>query len=528
MEEFVMMKLGLRTLTALLLCLVLSLGTPVSILADEPEANISEEMQAVGEELTEEEAAETPAAETPAAEEPSVETPAAGTRTETAEEIREAEPEQESGSEPESGSGSDDPEPEAPTDPTIPDISSPVGGDIPDVEKEVDPSFIDAEKYLAEDYDDQLCWAATAANILWRDNYAQNAVNPLTNDCFQSEDEVFDYFRKCFTDVAGVPDGAIEYFTNGTYRYAGDENLSQLRSDAPAGGLLPDALDDKSVELIGNAYTNNLMDILYGVIDTTTGALLKWWDTTTGGIRPGAHWLTVVGLEKGGEYGYSGIWLADSDDDPAVNLYPNVTDPVERARLAADMPNSQTRYPLSYEEFGDIFYWIVNGFADSDETTKVIISHLCAIMDIEDEDDDDTDDTDDNNETSSSSHSSSESAQQTYSNEQIAEFAFAQLKAMMIDQGLSAFSPTGYVFDKSSNAGYSLIIRRASTMVRNVYFDGVRLADNGKYYTITRNPEGLFTITFTSEFMKSLNDGSHTLKMEFDAATDIDATITVK
>ncbi|MBR4574897.1 MAG: hypothetical protein IKO16_08290 [Lachnospiraceae bacterium] len=526
-----MMKLRFRTLTALLLCLVLSLGTPVAILADEPDAEISEEVQTGGEEVSEEPAAETPAVEEPSAETPAIETtvtetPAAETPAEPAEEIGEAETEQESGSESESESGSDEPEPEAPTDPTIPDVSSPVGGAIPGVEKEVDPSFIDAEKYLTEDYDEQLCWAATAANILWRDNYAQNAVNPLTNDHFKSEDEVFDYFRKCFTDVAGVPDGAIEYFTKGTYQYTGDEHISQLRPDAPAGGLLPDALDDKSVEVIGNTYTNNLMDILYGVIDTTTGALLKWWDATTGGIRPGAHWLTVIGLEKGGDYGYSGIWLADSDNDPAVDIYPGVTDPVKRAELAASMPNSQTYYPLTYEELGDIFCWIVNGFSGSDETTKVLISHICAIMNNDDEDDDD--DTDDNNETSSSSNSSSESAQQTYSNEQIAEFAFAQLKAMMIDQGLSAYSPTGYVFDRSSNTGYSLIIRRASTMVRNVYFDGVRLADNGKYYTITRNPEGLFTITFTSEFMKSLNDGSHTLKMEFDGSDDIDATITVK
>nr|MCR5733061.1 hypothetical protein [Lachnospiraceae bacterium] len=55
-------------------------------------------------------------------------------------------------------------------------------------------NIVDAEKFFAQGYDENLCWAATAANMLWISGYGQQAINPITDQAFQSEDEIFDYF----------------------------------------------------------------------------------------------------------------------------------------------------------------------------------------------------------------------------------------------------------------------------------------------------------------------------------------------
>ena len=67
------------------------------------------------------------------------------------------------------------------------------------------PDFQEAEKFSKKlsDYDSKLCWAATAANMLWTSGYPQQAVNPKTGNTFQTVDEVFDYFRQTFNDQTG-------------------------------------------------------------------------------------------------------------------------------------------------------------------------------------------------------------------------------------------------------------------------------------------------------------------------------------
>ena len=55
--------------------------------------------------------------------------------------------------------------------------------------KITDAALPDAEKYMLSGYDEQLCWAATAANMLWTSNVAQASVNPDTKANFQTVDE---------------------------------------------------------------------------------------------------------------------------------------------------------------------------------------------------------------------------------------------------------------------------------------------------------------------------------------------------
>ena len=107
------------------------------------------------------------------------------------------------------------------------------------------------------------------------------------------------------------------------------------------------------------------------------------------------------------------------------------------------------------------------------------------------------------------------------------KFVFSELKAMMVKDGLDFYSPTGSVYSANGEVGYSLVIRRLSTALRNVYVNGKLLAP-GSQYTITEDPDGLFTITLTKEFMQSLGDGEHLIKMTFEGAQDVDTAIIVK
>ena len=395
-----------------------------------------------------------------------------------------------------------------------------------EVNKVVDQSYTDAEKYLEEGYDSDLCWAATAANMLWTSDYAPNAIDPRTNELFGNEDEVFDYFRNCFTDLAGVPDGAITYFIDGQYEYTDVEDVSQLKDDAPDGALMPGALEPGSLGVV-SFFEGEVLDALEGLYNRSAGALLHWWDTDTNGFHPGAHWLTIAGLVTG-ESGYEGIWFADSDNDPASDIYHGNTDE-EKAELAAGMDNSYTYYPLSPVEIDDYLLWMVNGFIDG-ERYQTLITHVFYLMNMSTGGDvvPQTNDTSDITGNDGDDTSVTDIQPSNYSEDEITGFVFAELKAMMVENGLIVYSPTGNVYDKTSSTGYSLIIRRMSTSLLNVYVDGKRLGINGQYYTITVNPEGLFTITLSKEFVQTLDEGEHSLRMEFDGGDDINYVIVVK
>ncbi len=108
----------------------------------------------------------------------------------------------------------------------------------------------DAEKYHLSDYDKDTCWAATAANMLWISGYGQQAVNPQTGTYFQSEDEVYDYFRHIFVDETGNPGVALEVFFTGDT----DSGASGwLRPDAKPKPMISGWEDDPPFAFV--AYT---------------------------------------------------------------------------------------------------------------------------------------------------------------------------------------------------------------------------------------------------------------------------------
>ena len=223
--------------------------------------------------------------------------------------------------------------------------------------KITDIALPDAEKYMLSGYDELLCWAATAANMLWTSNIAQQSVNPATNANFQTVDEVFDYFRTVFTDQVGRPDGALSVFLKGTYPFQDSAGLSQLKDPGSVSKRLPDEIQTPDFGLF-NLQGENVKDIAaFEKLDIQSlGVLLHSYDRVDQRMGSLAHWVTSPGIiidnTKTGLDRFKAIMIADSDNDPinGDDSIPNA----EKAAKAAKAPNSYTVYPLTLKTFSTI------------------------------------------------------------------------------------------------------------------------------------------------------------------------------
>ncbi|MER2152238.1 MAG: hypothetical protein ABS900_11550, partial [Candidatus Limivicinus sp.] len=231
--------------------------------------------------------------------------------------------------------------------------------------KITDIALPDAEKYLLSGYDELLCWAATAANMLWTSNIAQQSVNPATNANFQTVDEVFDYFRKIFTDQVGRPDGAIGAFLKGAdgYAFQNSAGLSHLKDPANVSKRLPDEIQAPDFGLF-DLKGENVKDIAaFEKLDIQSlGVLLHSYDRVDQRMGSLAHWVTSPGIiiddTKSGLERFKAIIIADSDNDP-VRGDDSIPD-AEKADKAAKAPNSYTVYPLTLKTYSTIGQrWII-------------------------------------------------------------------------------------------------------------------------------------------------------------------------
>lgn len=248
-----------------------------------------------------------------------------------------------------------------------------------------DQSLIDAEKYSTEPadyydydsgYDACLCWASAAADMLWISGYGRKAVNPLTKKAFKNEDEVFDYFRKCFSDYGGDADGAVEYFLKGTYKYAGDHFTCQLREDAPKGGLLKNMYKYADLKRVKYSARPGVLRLLDNLANVSASIVVDYFSKKDG-LGAGAHALAVVGVvvdnrETDYKKRYKGIILADSDNTPVIDHGTSTDSREEKAEKAALRPNVYTFYPLTFENKGIDKRWIIKEYEDSgDYLTKI-------------------------------------------------------------------------------------------------------------------------------------------------------------
>lgn len=223
--------------------------------------------------------------------------------------------------------------------------------------------LVDAEKFSLEigNYDAQLCWAATAANMLWISGYAEQVVNPATGIAFASVDEVFDYFRKQFSDQVGRPDGALSLFFSGEYPFTDEAGWSQLRNPNNTTALMPEVTDENY-----GAYwaekSGEKLDLLDNLMSVSAGVLLRGVLYEGNGIykydEDFAHWVTAVGVIINPDVTdladrYKAILIANSDNNPN-NLLVEIPNE-EKAIRAANAINTYTIYPLYLFDFGESF-----------------------------------------------------------------------------------------------------------------------------------------------------------------------------
>ncbi len=254
--------------------------------------------------------------------------------------------------------------------------------------KITDVALPDAEKYMLSGYDELLCWAATAANMLWTSQIAQQSINPATNTNFQTVDEVFDYFRTVFTDQVGRPDGALSVFLKGTYPFQNSAGLSQLKDPGSVSKRLPDGIQTPDFGLF-NLQGENVKDIAaFEKLDIQSlGVLLHSYDNVDKKMGSLAHWVTSPGIiidnTKTGLERFKAIMIADSDNDPinGDDSIPNA----EKAAKAAKAPNSYTVYPLTLKTFSTIGQrWTIPFYTRPDQSDfDVLIDWVAFVASIE-------------------------------------------------------------------------------------------------------------------------------------------------
>ena len=257
-------------------------------------------------------------------------------------------------------------------------------------------------------YDSFLCWAGTASNMLWISGYAQETVNPKTNEKFKNEDEVFDYFRENQRtkyknvprkdyfhqpgDIGGDVKTAISEFIENLYP-AEESRKAEIKNEV------------KEYNLENNPQGIKDLDSL--LVDHSVGLTILWMFSNNT-LRKSAynldqynsHAVTCVGVitnpnadsykEK-----YVGIILSDSDNDP---VFPSARNPHdkeifgeddngnlyysydERSELASKQPNTYSAYPLELKEYGDAgWWWTIVGYVD--DFCQAVIGAFTSLID---------------------------------------------------------------------------------------------------------------------------------------------------
>ena len=407
-----------------------------------------------------------------------------------------------------------------------------------------DPALIDAEKFSTAEsgYDRLLCWAATASNMLWVSGHAQHAVNPYTNAVFADVDEVFDYFRRTFTDATGNTDAGLQYFFEGKYLGQGIDGASQLKDVNANKGALSDA-DPKHGEFsltTGDEF--DPLSIVESIADFTYGLGVSFWNTSTQ-KKEGSHAITLMGIsldktQSDFRKRYKGVIVADSDNTTASKAAHTDFSLEEKAKLAAGQPNRFTFYPIVWELIDNVYFWVMKDYAQ--DGSIAFIDYLYYLEDYrepEPEPEDDKEDEDvksdsDKNNDNQNTYNILNAYIENYINgpalEVMKEIDINTLKETMILNNLLVFSNSGSTYQKSGNEEYSLFVRRLDTALLNVYFNGKRLSADGTNYQIVRLPNGMFKIILSKQMLDSLDEGSYTLTLEFQGSDDINVVIDVK
>lgn len=168
--------------------------------------------------------------------------------------------------------------------------------------------FIDTEKTWANDGDDNMCWAASTANLLTYTGWAAQAG-------FDSTDDLFEAFISNFTDDGGNVDYATGWFLNGVSSPGG------AQPTPGTGRYLPQYTYTDVVESF-DVYENcaEQMGTVYDRLQNGYGVSLSVDIYGSEGYE-GGHAITLWGFvtdiryPKTSEQFYKSVFITDSDSD---------------------------------------------------------------------------------------------------------------------------------------------------------------------------------------------------------------------
>lgn len=189
--------------------------------------------------------------------------------------------------------------------------------------------FIDAEKTnMPNDGDNELCWAASASNILHYTGWGEQTG-------FYSADDLLDLYRDSFDDVPSHTFFGIEWFLNGTYQPQNWDGWAKVKQyerknadgvlEAGSGNYFKEyssASVSKYIEVESNHKA--MSDIADGLrTGSGMGVSLGWIDDA--GNRNGGHSISAWGYifdtdfaKTDSEY-YKAIIVSDSDSNMPVD-----------------------------------------------------------------------------------------------------------------------------------------------------------------------------------------------------------------
>ncbi|MDO5565907.1 MAG: fibronectin type III domain-containing protein, partial [Planctomycetia bacterium] len=213
--------------------------------------------------------------------------------------------------------------------------------------------YVDAEKSDAPS-DSDLCWAATASNMLWYSGWANSDMTPS----FSSEDSVLDYFKSYWPNVGGNIGTGNSWFLNG---YSGI-NGGALHNDVNYGSI------GGSMAITGGMKFANMVEKLRA--DNAIGLSVGWFLEGPGEVlttRYYGHAITLWGYVYDKAYTagtpeyYSACIIADSDDNKYSGT--NAPNVLCSCDLIWDSMNSEYCFK-SYKSGGcygwlETFYWLV-------------------------------------------------------------------------------------------------------------------------------------------------------------------------
>ena len=408
------------------------------------------------------------------------------------------------------------------------------------------PTLLDVEKYstVSGPYDQDLCWAAAASNLLWGSGYAQDAVNPATNAPFANADEVFDYFRQIFTDNGGLVDGAVSVFMTGEYPYDSEwyteNDWSQLKEENVE-GLLPetDPLEvGEEIQMQGSPEKIQVLELLdrFSVslalrrITDDSVAPDSWnWDDAYG------HAVTAVGLVYDAmvtniRERYKAIFLADSDNTPCNGS--EQASGSDKAEAAASAPNTYTMYGLSLVDFGDQYgpLWVIDNYPGTlaNGMGHVAIREMFALRDngfVEPETPEqpaqpETHDTATPSDTASDSQSTNEPSVTAPVNSM-----YAKIKQLMKENDWLVYSPADWHQPCGQEMDFEIYFHASLTFLEQITMDGEPLTYRD--YSIKNCRNGLFLLTIDGSRMEQLEQGEHTLIVQLRKSGEITMQIFV-